>query len=68
VRSGVGSAILPGFALPQNRKGLRLKRLTHMGTDAISSICLKSDLKYPPAVKFESIVQECFRRGSRPRR
>lgn len=68
VRSGVGSAILPGFALPQNRKGLRLKRLIHMGTDAISSICLKSDLKYPPAVKFESIVQECFRRRSRPRR
>jgi hypothetical protein len=39
-----------------------------MGTDAISSICLKSDLKYPPAVKFESIVQECFRGRKSSRR
>ena len=68
VRSGVGIAILPGFALPRNRKGLRLKRLTDIGKDAISRICLKSDLKCPPAVKFESIVQQCFRTRNRRNR
>ncbi len=60
VRSGVGIAILPGYALPRNRKGLRLKRLTHMGTDSVCSLCLKSDLKYPAASKFVAFVKQCF--------
>ncbi len=68
VRSGVGIAILPGYALPRSRKGLRLKRLTHMGTDAVCSLCLKSDLKYPAALKFVTIVQQCFRVSGESRR
>ncbi len=60
VKSGVGFAILPGYALPRNRKGLRLKRLTHMGTDSVCSLCLKSDLKYPAASKFVAFVKQCF--------
>lgn len=67
VRSGVGQAILPGFLLPRNRKGLRIKRLTHMGTDVVSSIRIGSLYDYPPATKFEEIVQKCFRRVPRSR-
>lgn len=60
VRSGVGNAIFPGYALPRNRKGLRLKRLPHMGRDAICSLYLKSDHKYPAALKFVAFVKQCF--------
>ncbi len=65
VRSGVGQAILPGFLLPRNRKGLRVKRLAHMGRDAVCSIRMASALEYPAAVKFEEIVQKCFRGARR---
>ena len=60
VRAGVGQAILPGFLLPRDRKGLRVKRLAHMGTDTICSIRIASEHEYPAAVKFEELVQKCF--------
>jgi DNA-binding transcriptional LysR family regulator len=65
VKSGVGLAILPGYALPRNRKGLRLKRLAHMGTDAVCSLCLKSDFRYPAASKFLALVQQSFAASSK---
>jgi DNA-binding transcriptional LysR family regulator len=65
VKSGVGSAMLPGYALPRNRKGLRLKRLAHMGTDAVCSLCLKSDFRYSAASKFLAFVQQSFTVSSR---
>ncbi len=60
VRAGVGQAILPGFLLPRDRKGLRVKRLAHMGTDTICSIRMASEHEYPAAVRFEELVQKCF--------
>lgn len=68
VRAGVGQSILPGFLLPRNRKGLRIKRLAHMGTDAICSIRIASAHEYPAAGKFEEIVQKCFGSASKSRR
>ncbi len=68
VRAGVGQAILPGFVLPSNRKGLRIKRLAHMGTDSVCSIRMASSHQYPAAVKFEETVQKCFRGVRRSRR
>ena len=66
VRAGLGHAVLPGYVLPGNRKGLRIKRLTDMGTDSICGI-RKSSYEYPAAVKFGEIVQSCFLRTRRKR-